>query len=179
MTESAPDLPPEEERRRTRTARLVIIGLIILAIVLGTMLFMNYSRFLGYVDDTLDDDEQTFPWEEVEHYPVEACVDSALDWAEACVGIKTLCDEYVTRYMNMCLGSESRVDYCNEFTVEDTGTTGFGAEECSARGVQRHVDYEACSKAYRAIASYCEFVRDREELREQQDASGSETQPID
>lgn len=162
MTDAAPKLSPEEEKKRTRGLRIVVIILLLLAVTLGTLLFRNYSRFLGYVNDTLDEREEPFPWDGLDHTPIEVCVDASMSWAANCVGIKSLCDEYVTRYMNVCLGSESRRDYCSEFTFEDTASTKFGAEECAARGVRRNVDKEACAKTYRAIDSWCQYERQLE-----------------
>lgn len=172
MTDAAPNISPEEEKARSRGLRIVVISLLLVATTLGTLLFRNYSRFLGYVNDTLEEREEPFPWEQFEHTPIEACVDASMQWAAECVGIKTLCDEYVTKYMLECLKSEPRRSYCAEFTFEDTASTKFGAEECTARGVRRNVDKEACSKTYRAIDSWCQVERAKAALEQADLESG-------
>ena len=144
-----------------RAAWLVIGATMIVAIVMGSLLWANYSRFLGYVRATLEDPENPPVWRE-RALSAEGCVDAALAWAASCRGVKSLCDEYVTRVTQECLqaGGEAHHEaFCVSLGASGT-LTDFGYAECRARGVQRHVDAEPCAMAYRAVDAWCHYVRD-------------------
>lgn len=143
-------------------ALFVVIGVVtVLSIILGGLLFWNYSRFRSYAHHTLTGPDANPPWKQGEPFTPEACVDAALDWAADCGGIKALCDEYATRVTQECLAQGDRLAYCTALGNR-TATTEFGLQECYARGTRRHQDSESCSIAYRAIDAWCAYVRDQD-----------------
>lgn len=152
-------IPPGSADSGDRRYWPILVVLAVVALTLGGALYWNYSRLLSYVHHTLDDPETPPAWETAE-LSVEQCVDEAIAWASECKGIKALCDEYVTRVMHDCLGSQSRLAYCEQFTPADTASARFGFAECEARGVVRNVDLESCSNSYRAIDGWCSWERD-------------------
>ena len=157
MAESKSSSPAAREN--LRAALILIGGTIAVSVILGGMLFYNYSRFLSYAHHTLTNPTEPPPWKTGEPLDPEGCVDATLEWAAACVGIKALCDEYTTRVTQECMERGDHRTYCIA-QRELTQTTEFGLQECHARGTRRNIDAEACSNSYRAIDSYCAFVRD-------------------
>lgn len=153
-----------------RELRIVALSITVLSVVLGVYLFVQYSRVMSYVRSTIGycavgadgtencvEPTRTPVWVSQALSP-EECIDTALAWARECRGIKSMCDMYVEPVIRDCMASQDRAVYCDAiepFAV----TTYFGAAECRARGVRREVDKEACSNAYRAVASWCD--RDR------------------
>lgn len=141
-------------------AAAVVIGIaVILSALLGGMLFWNYSKFLSFARHSLIAPETPPPWVLDGPLSPEACVDATLDWAAECVGIKSLCDQYTTRVTQECMEQGDHRGYCQALGAR-TATTEFGLQECFARGTKRHYDSEACANAYRAIDSYCAYIRD-------------------
>lgn len=150
---------PTTDRSNLKTAGVVILIAILLSSLLGGLLFRNYSKFLSYAHHTLTHPATPPPWIANGPLSPEACVDATLDWSAACVGIKSLCDEYTTRVTQECLGEGDHREYCT-LLGNRTATTEFGLQECYARGTRRHFDSESCANAYRAIDSYCAYIRD-------------------
>lgn len=163
------DSESKAARERTRSAWKIIILVLVVSLLLGGGLFYNYSRFLSYVHDTLNAEDRESPWLEESLTP-EECVDASMTWAAECVGIKALCDEYVTRVTQECMENGTNREYCIALG-DRTASTELGAEECVARGTERHIDAESCANAYRAIDAYCTFVRDQIALEEGGDLS--------
>lgn len=145
-----------------RSTWIVLAAITIGAIGLGFFLLYRYSEVLGYVKRTLEEPAAPHGWTLTPYSP-EECVDAAMAWASDCVGIKTMCDMYVERVVEECLGSQDRLQYC--LTLGDTtGSTEFGVPECRARGVLRDVDKESCSISYRSIDQFCKRTRVLAEL---------------
>ena len=155
------EITPESSDRGWGGAGIVLAVIMTISVSLGFVLLRNYTMFTRYVRDTLEDPVDPRPWE-VEYLTVEQCVDVTLEWAEGCRGVKAMCDEYVPRVMIECMHSQDREAYC-ENVGDLLAITAFGHEECQARGVQRNVDAEACSAAYRGIDDYCARFSDEPE----------------
>lgn len=150
-----------ETRRGNLKAAVIVIGVVLLlSVVLGGMLFRNYSTFLSYAHHTLTNPATPPPWIAEGPLSPEGCVDATLDWARECVGIKSLCDEYTTRVTQECLEQGDHDAYCEALGAR-TATTEFGLQECYARGTKRNQDSESCANSYRAIDSYCAYLRDK------------------
>ena len=160
-------------------AQYVLGGVLFVSFLLAVMLWYRYSQVMGYIKRTLEEPDQVFVWDE-EAYSPEDCVDWAMGWASECTGIKSMCDMYVDRVMLACLESRDRLGYC-EILGSRTETTEFGVPECRARGVQRDLNKEACSMAYRSIDSYCKVIRrqaERAAAAERATTSDSQQEPL-
>lgn len=154
----------------------LILGItFLLSTLLGVVFYVQYSSTLLFVDQTLENPEAPLPWEVGEVTPTE-CVDFAMDWTSECTGIKSMCDMYVDRVISLCMRAQSRLTYC-ELVVDETSTTKFGHEDCRLRGVQRNINSEACSGAYRAISSYCEVLVENAEAGADLPGEGSANTP--
>lgn len=151
----------------SRELWIVLGAVTAVSLLLGVYLFVQYSRVMGYVRQTIGYCAQLTegdaacveptvvpPWQNRPYSP-EECVDGVLQWARDCGGIKSMCDMYVEPVVHDCLQTQDRRLYC-EAIAPFAVTTYFGASECRARGVRRDVDKEACANAYRAIASWCD-----------------------
>ena len=149
-----PSAVPAE--RSAQTAWIVLALTFLCSTLLGVAFFAKYSAVLTYVRTTLEEPERPHAWD-TRIFTPEECIDAAIAWTGECKGIKTMCDMYVDQVMVLCMESQPRVAYC-EALGDRTMTTAFGAEECFARGTQRHVDAEACSAAYRFIDGFCDTI---------------------
>ena len=154
-----------------KAAGVVILVAVLLSVLLGGLLFRNYSRFLSYAHHTLTQPDEPPPWIANGPLSPEACVDATLDWAAECPGIKSLCDEYTTRVTQECLSQGDHLEYCTRLGPR-TATTEFGLQECYTRGTRRHYDSESCANAYRAIDAYCAFVRDEDAVKRGEEPIG-------
>lgn len=161
-----------QSRENLRAAFILIAGTIAVSAILGGFLFYNYSRFLSYAHHTLTNPSEPAPWASGPALDPEGCVEATLTWAENCVGIKALCDEYTTRVTQECMERGDHQTYCVALG-QRTQTTEFGLQECFARGTRRHIDAEACANSYRAIDSYCAFVRDTIAISEGREPIGA------
>lgn len=168
------DLDAETRRGNLKAAAVVIAVILFLSVLLGGMLFRNYSIFLSYSHHTLTSPATPPPWIAEGPLSPEGCVDATLDWARECVGIKSLCDEYTTRVAQECLEQGDHDVYCEALGAR-TATTEFGLQECYARGTKRNQDSESCSSAYRAIDSYCAYLRDKAAVERGEEPIGRPT----
>lgn len=160
MSNDTPTHDAPDAKGNWKAAGVVLLVIFGFSVALGGLLFRNYAQFMNYAHKTLTHPETPPPWKADPPLSPEGCVQAALDWAEDCKGVKSLCDEYVTRVTQECMIEDEHVDYC--FGIEDaTASSHFGAEECAARGARRNIDAEACGNAYRAIDSHCQYVRDK------------------
>jgi len=159
-----PEHSPDAERRNEasqpqgyRGGLAMVLGILALSTAMAFVLLAKYSATLGYVKRTLDEPAEPNGWE-LRAYAPEECIDAAMTWTAECRGIKSMCDMYVERVVDECMGSRDRLAYC-EHLGDTTGTTEFGVPECRARGVQRHINQEACANAYRSIDNFCKRTR--------------------
>lgn len=146
------------ERPGWAGAGWVIVPVLILSALLAWNLGVRYTTFLNFAKDTLENPDAPPIWAQQALTP-EGCVDAALDWARECHGIKSLCDVYVSHVTELCLASQDRSAYCRGLAGR-SGLTEFGYEECQQRGVQRHIDNEACANAFRQIDTHCNRILD-------------------
>jgi hypothetical protein len=146
--------PVQYEKDGAGMIGAILLTTFTLSVLMGALFYRQYSKVLSYVRITLDEPDGALVWDERPHSPDE-CIGAALDWVAGCDGIKSMCDMYVDRLIAMCMGSRVRTDYCDAI---DASTTQFGHQECSVRSVRRNVDAEACSRAYRAIDSFCDSL---------------------
>lgn len=164
MSDKTTPLADSDASGNWKTAGIVVLIIILMSVALAVYLSRNTSKFLNYAGTTLIQPETPPPWIADGPLSPEGCVDVALDWARECVGVKQLCDHYVTRVTQECMleGEESGLhdEYCQHIEAL-TASSSFGARECAARGVRRDIDAEACGNAYRAIDAHCQYVRDK------------------
>jgi|GEM_PF-2392466 len=171
MPKPTPTPDANDPQGTWKTAGIVLLLIFLMSVALGGLLFRNYAQFMNYAHKTLTHPETPPPWIADGPLSPEGCVDAALDWARNCKGVKSLCDEYVTRVTQECMIEDDHVDYC--FRIEDiTASSHFGAQECAARGARRNVDSEACGNAYRAIDSHCQYVRDKARVERGEEPEG-------
>lgn len=170
----AENTPKTQARENLRAALILIGGTVAVSAILGGFLFYNYSRFLSYAHHTLTAPSEPSPWMTGPALDPEGCVEATMTWASECVGIKALCDEYTTRVTQECMERGDHESYCVALG-QRTQTTEFGLQECYARGTRRNIDAEACANSYRAIDSYCAYVRDTIAVSHGEDPLGPPT----
>lgn len=154
--------PTPPAQSENGSARIVVLVLFLTSVALGAGLYYNFSKFLNYARVTLVKPDEPPPWIANAPLSPEGCIDEALEWARNCIGVKQLCDNYVTRVTQECMiaGEGTHLEYCQHIEAL-TASSSFGARECAARGVRRDVDAEACGNAYRAVDAHCQYVRDK------------------
>lgn len=158
--------PEFVERPGWGGAGWVVVAVLLLSVVLALHFGRQYTSFMVHVRNTLEEPAEPLPWQ-VGPVTPEGCVDEAMAWAASCRGIKTLCDMYVSHVVELCMAAHDRVAYCEQLRSRHI-TTDFGAVECQARGVRRHLDDHACGNAYRQIDTHCTRILGERAAREGQ-----------
>ncbi len=129
---------------------LVLGGISILAVVLGTLAYYRYSVSEGHFARVLVDMK-----ERGAALDTEGCVDAVLSWHETCEANKPLCDNGVPRVLTHCLSAADRSETCKALDLSSAKAQWVYAT-CSERGTPC-LDKKrcACADAYRAIDSFC------------------------
>jgi hypothetical protein len=138
--------------RSTRGAWRIVVVLLLLAAVLGVVVFRNLvtsERYLAQVWHQMGDRGTALS--------VEGCVDEVLGWSDRCEAIKGLCDLAVTGMMVRCLEGQDRRDYCFS-EAPRMQTTHFGVPECEARHLESRHDQAVCAATYRAVDGHCRLI---------------------
>ncbi|MCC6159242.1 MAG: hypothetical protein IT350_14425 [Deltaproteobacteria bacterium] len=151
MSNLPPDLS-ENNREGTRSARRVVVALILGSIAIGAIAFWRYRSSEVVLTRARIDIEAKGPTLS----PPE-CVESVVDWARHCEAMKTLCDASMPRMTKTCVEAADRRAYCDELGRDAWMSARFGYDECERLGVDRTA-MKACALAYRSIANHCETL---------------------
>lgn len=131
---------------------------VVLCAAFGVAIVRQHGAFQDYRGVTVR--EGHMPWDARELDP-EACVRFAVDWAMACPGLGTWCENEAPRLVSTCMAAHDRSAYCVA-QGDAVGSTEFGYAACTAmredvegRHAQRsHKKF--CAAGYRAIAAHCQ-----------------------
>jgi hypothetical protein len=135
--------------RSARGAWRIVVVLLLLAAVLGVVVFRNLVTSERYLSQVWHDMA-----ERGTELTVEGCVDAILAWNHECEAMKGLCDLSVTGMMVSCLQGGDRRSYC---AAEGSRmqTTHFGVSECSGRALSTRHEKAVCAASYRAVGGHC------------------------
>lgn len=146
-----------------RSARRLLIGIaaavVVLAVVFGVTTLRQQVRYREYREATL----ASPPWRR-EALPPEACVAFAVDWAMACPGLGSWCENEAPRLVTECMQHGDRSAYCDALG-DAVASTDFGVTQCEQMraGVDgRHLQRahkKFCAGAVRAVAEHCRARR--------------------
>lgn len=150
----------DPSRPRLSTRRLLLViggGTSVLCVIFGATIVRQHRAFSEYRRATLE--SGPMPWETAAMEPA-ACVGVAVEWAMACPGLGTWCENEAPRLVTNCMASRDRTEYCAE-VGDAPARTDFGFDACvqmretvGGRQAQRsHKKF--CAAAYRAVAEAC------------------------
>lgn len=129
---------------------LVLGGLAVLALVLGTLGYYRYAISENHFAETLADMKTRGA-----DLDTEGCVDAVLDWHATCEANKPLCDNGVPRVLTHCLAAADRTHTCESLDLS-SAKAQWVYSTCIDRGTPcTNKKRCPCADAYRAIDSYC------------------------
>jgi hypothetical protein len=149
-----------DDKPRLSTKRLLLVlggAMAVLCVVFGGAIVKQHRAFTEYRRTTVE--ETTLPWDAGAVEPDE-CVRFAVDWAMACPGLGTWCENEAPQLVGRCMASRDRTAYCSALG-DAAARTDFGYESCATlrepldgRHAQKsHKKF--CAAAYRAVAQSC------------------------
>jgi len=154
----------EHQARGARTARRVIIGILVLALVLGFLAYYNYSKSSEALNKSF-----TEMGEKGAIVDTEACVPIVMEWHKSCAddAIKTLCDHAIPMAMSHCLTAQDapetrmqeRQSYCEAFKWP-ASKSKWTHSKCKEIGISKSNGdkrdrIKACGNAFGAIENFC------------------------
>ncbi len=144
--------------RPTKGAWRIIAVLLVLATVLGVLMFRNLMESERYLAQS---------WHEIGELgtgmSVDGCVDAVLNWSQRCEAMKGLCDLSVTGMMARCLEGQDRRAYCSDVGIRMYDTR-YGVAECTRRELESRHERSVCAASYRAVDGHCRVVTRDETL---------------
>ena len=130
--------------------RLVLGGLISLALVLGVVAYWRYTVSERHFAETIVEMNALGPT-----LDTDGCVGAVLDWHARCEANKPLCDDGVPRIMTHCLVGADRQAYCDGLDLS-SAKAQWVYGKCQDRGTPcRDRKKCACADAYRTVDSFC------------------------
>ncbi len=130
--------------------RLVLGGLITLALVLGVLAYWRYTVSERHFAKTIAEMDALGPT-----LDTDGCVGAVLDWHARCTANKPLCDDGVPRIMTHCLVGADRQSTCEELDLS-SAKAQWVYGKCQDRGTPcRDRKKCACADAYRTVDSFC------------------------
>ncbi|MES2614267.1 MAG: hypothetical protein V4591_02510 [Bdellovibrionota bacterium] len=128
-----------------------IIGLFVLAAVLGWVVFRNYIQSEKSVTAALSQIKIDAP-----NLTIEQCAQKNIEWYLHCDAMQQICDDTVSRMMKVCLVLGDKASQCSVYGNEVLGYN-FGAEQCKPYFKNRN-QKKACADTWQAIADFCKAV---------------------
>ena len=141
-------------RRKGDLGIPVIIGLFVLAAVLGTVVFRNYIQSEKSIISALSQMQKDAP-----SLTIEMCAQRNMQWYKSCHVMAQICDDTVTRMMKVCLVNGNKSSQCSAFGADIFGYN-FGAEQCKPFYHNRN-DKKACADTWQTIADYCKATQNK------------------
>jgi hypothetical protein len=148
---SQPENQNNPFRRKGDLGFPFVIGLFVLAAVLGVVVFKNYMESEKTVILALNQIKQEAP-----SLTIEQCAQKNMDWYVHCNAMQQICDDTVPRMMKVCLVLGDKVNQCSAYGDAVLGYN-FGAEQCKPYFKNRN-HKKACADTWQTIADFCKSV---------------------
>jgi hypothetical protein len=132
-----------------------IIGLFVLATILGIVVFRSYVDSAKQVAKDYSQTEQISP-----SLTITECAQHNIEWFAHCDIMSQMCNETVSRLMKVCLMNGEKAPQCAAFGDSIYGYN-FGAQECSPYFKDRRMK-RACADTWQTVADYCKAVKKSE-----------------
>jgi hypothetical protein len=130
--------------------RLVLGGLMALAVVLGVLAYWRYTVSERHFSEALAAMDELAPT-----LDTDGCVGAVLQWHSTCSANKPLCDDGVPRVMTHCLAGADRSAYCSTLDLS-SAKAQWVYGKCEDRGTScRDKKKCPCADAYRTVDSFC------------------------
>ena len=134
-----------------------VIGLFVLAAVLGVVVFRSYIQSEKTVTLALTQLKTDAP-----KLTIEQCAQNNMDWYTHCDAMQQICDDTVPRMMKVCLVLGDKVSQCSAYGDEVLGYN-FGATQCKPYFKNRN-NKQACADTWQTIADFCKAVTKKSRL---------------
>ncbi len=138
-------------RRKGDLGIPLVIGLFVLAGLLGTVVFKNYIQSEKSVTLALTNTKEEAP-----HLSIEQCAQKNIEWYLKCDAMQQICDDTVKRMMKVCLVNGDKAAQCSVYGEEVKGYN-FGATQCKPYFNNRNTK-KACADTWQTIADYCKAI---------------------
>lgn len=138
-------------RRKGDLGIPIVIGLFVLAAVLGIVVFKNYIQSEKMVTMAL-----TQLKADAQNYTIEQCAQKNMEWYTSCNAMQQICDDTVPRMMKICLVLGDKAAQCSAYGNDIYGYN-FGASQCGPY-LKNHNNKKACADTWQTIADYCKAV---------------------
>jgi hypothetical protein len=138
----------EPFRRKGDLGIPVVIGLFVLAFVLGIIVFRNYMQSEKIVTLSLSQMQADAP-----HLSIEQCAQRNMEWYTHCDAMEQICDDTVSRMIKVCLVLGDKKNQCSAYGDEVFGYN-FGAKQCQPYFKNRN-QKKACADTWQNIADFC------------------------
>ncbi len=144
-------------RRKGDLGVPLVIGLFVLAIILGWVVFRNYEYSSKEITQSLSQMQ-----EESTHLSLNGCAEKTLTWFQKCDAMTQLCDDTVPRLVKVCLANSDKSADCSQYGKEIYGYN-FGAKQCAPYMYDKKLKRQkkACADTWQTIADYCKVVAKR------------------
>jgi hypothetical protein len=138
-------------RRKGDLGIPMVIGLFVLAFVLGLLVFKNYMESEKAVTTSLTQLKNTAP-----NMSIEQCAQHTMDWYLHCNAMQQICDDTVPRMMKVCLVLGDKASQCSAYGKDIYGYN-FGATQCKPYFKNRN-QKKACADTWQIIADFCKAM---------------------
>ncbi len=128
-----------------------VIGLFVLSIIIGLVVFRSYENSTKEITASLAKIQ-----EESASLTIVGCADKTMEWFSKCDAMTQLCDSTVSRMIKVCLANSDKTAQCSQYGNEINGYN-FGAKQCVPYMRDRNLKRQkkACGDVWQAVADYC------------------------
>ncbi len=129
-----------------------VIGLFVLASVLGIVVFKSYIQSEKTVTLALSQLKTEAP-----NLTIEQCAQRNMEWYLHCNAMQQICDDTVSRMMKVCLVLGDKIGQCGAYG-EDVYGYNFGAKQCQPY-LKNKNHKKACADTWQTLADFCKAAK--------------------
>lgn len=134
--------------KKINSGLCLILFLFVLSVILGVVVFKNYSHSAKVITSSLD-----LMQKQAQQLSIEDCAHQTITWYAQCDAMQQMCDDTVSRMAKVCLSNGSKEKQCEKYGSQVHGYN-FGAEQC-APYMKNKTMKKACADTWQAVADYC------------------------
>lgn len=112
-------------RRKGDLGIPVVIGLFVLSIIIGWVVFRSYENSSRSITASLSQIQHESP-----SLSIVGCADKTMEWFNSCDSMTQLCDTTVSRMIKVCLANSDKTSQCAQYGKDIYGYN-FGAKQCT------------------------------------------------
>ncbi|KAB8030989.1 hypothetical protein [Fluviispira multicolorata] len=144
-------------RRKGDLGVPLVIGLFVLAIILGWVVFRNYEYSSKEITTSLAQMQKESP-----SLSLNECAEKTINWFKKCDAMTQLCDDTVSRMIKVCIANSDKSKECTQYG-NDIYTYNFGVKQCAPYMHDKKLKREkkACADTWQTVADFCKTVAKR------------------